>query len=251
MKPWMYRVLIVVFSGIFLFAVWELISLSIEYKKGADTYQNISSAVIIPPVIVDDTTDEPVDRTAWPIVDFDALAEINPDVVGWIYIENTNINYPIAQGEDDEYYLTHLFDGTKNSSGCIFLDADVPSDFSAKNSSLHGHHMKNDTMFADLVEYKAQEFYDLHPTALLMTPEKNYKVHLFAGYTVKADADVWNYGFTDEELTRWINNATSKSFFDATVTPTLDDRFLTLSTCTYEYNNARFVVHGIMEEQVR
>ena len=76
----------------------------------------------------------------WPQVDFDALAAINPHVVGWLYGEDTSIHYPVVQGEDNDYYLSHLFDGTTNPNGCLFLDCRGASDFSDNNSIIYGHY---------------------------------------------------------------------------------------------------------------
>lgn len=130
----------------------------------------------------------------WPEVDFEALREINPDLVGWIYIEGTEINYPVVQGADNQYYLKHLFTGEWNSSGCIFLGARNCTDLSDRNSILYGHHMKDGSMFHGLMEYKSQEYYDEHPTVLFLTPDANYEVKIFAGYVASVDADAWKLG---------------------------------------------------------
>ena len=92
----------------------------------------------------------------------------NPDIVAWIYIEGTKINYPIVQGEDNSYYLKHLFSGEWNGSGCIFLDSRNDASFADRHSIIYGHHMKNGTMFTDLDKYKKQDFFDEHPVALLI-----------------------------------------------------------------------------------
>ena len=88
-------------------------------------------------------------------------------------IEGTKINYPIVQGEENSYYLKHLFSGEWNGSGCIFLDFRNDASFADRHSIIYGHHMKNGTMFTDLDKYKKQEFFDEHPIALLITPDKN------------------------------------------------------------------------------
>lgn len=121
-------------------------------------------------------------------------------------------------------------------------------DLSDRNSILYGHHMKNESMFHGLMEYKSQEYYDEHPTALFLTPEANYEVKIFAGYVVGVDADAWTVGFSsDLEFEEWLRRARERSCFTSEITPAVTDRILTLSTCSYEFNNARFVLIGVLE----
>lgn len=188
--------------------------------------------------------------TDFPVVDFDALLEINPDVVAWICIEGTNINYPVVQSGDNSYYLHRLVNGTHNSAGSIFLDYRSEGDLSDRHSVIYGHHMKNGTMFQEITKYKEQSFYDAHPVCLIMTPEKNYTLELFAAYVTDLNSQAWKLEFaSDEEYGQWLADAVSKSTFTSTVEPTAQDRVVTLSTCTYEYNDARFVIAGILKPQ--
>lgn len=182
-----------------------------------------------------------------PQVDFDALRAINPDVVGWLVIDGTSINYPVVQGTDNQYYLRHLFTGEYNVSGCIFLDSRNAGDFSDQHSILYGHHMGNGTMFNGLMDYKEQAFYDAHPTALLLTPAANYEIKFFSGYVANVRADAWQVEFGSEgKFTDWLQAVEAKSVFQNDMEPSLEDRVLTLSTCSYEFENARFVLHGVL-----
>lgn len=195
---------------------WEhgrFIGSSISIRRGADSYTDLEEYVKVPEAPKDDTEEMPVPSESgetgsarwWPEVDFKALLEINPDLVGWIYIEGTGINYPVVQGADNQYYLKHLFTGEWNSSGCIFLDARNNIDLSDRNSILYGHHMKDGSMFHGLMEYKSQEYYDEHPTALFLTLEANYEVKIFSGYVASVDADAWTVGFSsDSEFEEWL-----------------------------------------------
>lgn len=111
-----------------------------------------------------------------PQVDFDALRAINPDVVGWIYVPGTVINYPVVQGDDNDYYLTHLFDGTYNVSGSIFLDADQGAPgCSGQQTTIYGHHMNNQAMFYEIDETYRQEEFDKIETAYYITPDATYR----------------------------------------------------------------------------
>ena len=263
MKKWLKIVLIIILFCVFLFSTWQVIDILMEYRKGTQTYESLEHYVSIPETVPQDTVSQkdtpeiPTMETLpeeaespFPKVNFDALKAINEDVIGWIYIPDTRVNYPIVQGENNDQYLYHLLTGEYNSSGSIFLDANVSADFSGRNSIIYGHNMKNKSMFADTVEYKKQEFYDTHPTAMLMTPEKNYYVHLFAGYVTDSWGNSWITSFTDEEFEAWLQNAQDRSRFTSNVTPTVQDKVLTFSTCTYDTHDARFIVHGILEEYI-
>lgn len=192
-------------------------------------------------------TQDPHPEIDWPVVDWEGLREVNPDVVGWIYLEGTVINYPIVQGSDNSYYLNHLFNGKVNGSGAIFLDCRVPADLSGPNSILYGHHMKNGSMFYGLEQYKKQAYYEDHPYVLVMTPQGNYKLEIFSAYVANVAEDAWETEFDSEEaFSQWLDRSISRSCLKTDIQPTTRDRVMTLSTCSYEFNNARFVVLGVL-----
>ena len=112
--------------------------------------------------------------------------------------------------------------------------------------AIYGHHMKNGTMFTGIDKYKKQEFFDEHPVALLITPDKNYKVEFFAGYVAAPQDDAWVVGFTAAEFEIWLRNAVNRSCFAGEITPDISDRILTLSTCSYEFDDARFVLAEVL-----
>ena len=249
MKKLICILLLLVFLGVLGYCVWQIVGITDEYQVGVDSYEALEQYVVMPEIMPVETTadEEPVEvETApaeiqWPVVDFEALAQVNSDIVGWLYIPGTVINYPVTQGADNEYYLKHLFDGKINSSGCIYLDCGAEGDFTSMNSVLHGHHMKNGSMFAGICNYKDQSYYEEHPTAMLLTPDGNYLVEFFAGYVCDTAADAWDYSFDQA----WVDKRIRSSYFDADLVPTVEDRILTLSTCSYEFKDARFVLHGI------
>lgn len=176
-------------------------------------------------------------------VDFDALREINPDLVGWIYCPDTAINYPVVQGEDNDYYLTHLLDGTTNRNGTIFADAKNSSGFVDQNTILYGHHMKSGAMFAALEGYREQTYYDQHPVLYLLTPEEDYQLQVFSAYVTSATDEVYTIQFDDEEnFQRWLGRQETRSDMNSDVSVTGADRVITLSTCAYDFYDARYVV---------
>ncbi len=191
-----------------------------------------------------------VSKPKLPIVDFDALSAINSDVTGWIYVEGTNINYPIVQGEDNSHYLHYTFSGQENRVGSIFMDYRCQADFSDRNTVIYGHRLSDKTMFTALKNYKKQSYYDAHPYYVIVTPEKKYVVEIFSGYVASVDDEAWQLNFSsDDEFSEWLADTKAKSKFKSKVTPTVNDLVVTLSTCTYEFDNARYVLFGILREE--
>ncbi|MDR3766600.1 MAG: class B sortase [Butyricicoccus sp.] len=186
-------------AGMFLRAWWE-------YRTGVTAYAMLEKEVIeIMPQL---HAEEPVSASAAPAqpaeeafqVDFNALSRINPDVVGWLYVPDTVISYPVVQGGDNAYYLTHLFDGTQNRAGCLFLDRWCQG-LEGKNSVIYGHAMKNGTLFASLKQYQNQSYYEAHPLLYLYTPEKTLTIRLFSAYETDTKGDAWRLSFSSEERT--------------------------------------------------
>lgn len=187
---------------------------------------------------------------SFPEVDFDGLRSINEQVVGWICDDTSAINYPIAQAKDNSYYLHHLFNGESNRDGCIFLDCQNQSDFSDSHCIIYGHYMKSGAMFATLANYKSQEYYEEHPQMFLLTPNGNYTIEIFAGYVANVQDDAWVTGFASEaDYENWIASSISKSLISSHIRPTTSDHILTLSTCSYEFADARFVLLGVLQAE--
>lgn len=257
MKKIVLTILILVFVFTAAFAGIQIIREWRENKESADVYTDLDKFVEIPEVPVETETDETNSSESGetqapskdPTIDFDALLSINPDCVGWIYIPDTEINYPVVQGSDNSHYLKHLFDGKWNSSGCIFLDCRVDASLSDRHSIIYGHHMKNGTMFSGITKYKKQKYFESHPTGLFITPETTYRIDFFAGYVAGVDEDAWKVGFqSDEDFETWVKETKEKSWIESPLSPAVTDRVLTLSTCSYEFDNARFVLIGVLTE---
>lgn len=181
-------------------------------------------------------------------VDFNALWETNQDVIAWIYCADTPINYPVTQSNDNSFYLRRLLDGSYNTSGTLFLDYRCSADFLDQNSIIYGHNMQNDSMFGTLPGYTEQSYYEAHPILWLLTPEQNYKVALFAGFVTPSDSESYNVLYDIADLGKYIDEALEKSTFTADVELNDIERIITLSTCSYEYENARYVLLGKLEE---
>lgn len=184
-----------------------------------------------------------------PEVDFTALKEKGPDVAAWLALPDTAINYPVAQGEDNDYYLKRLYDGTKNKAGCLFIDYENAPGFADRNTVIYGHNMRDGSMLASLLSYAEQDYYDAHPSMLLITPEGGYVAELFSAFVATpgeagGDTSPWALTFKDSgAYTTWLSAMQGRSLFQSEVSVTSSDKVLTLSTCTAS-GKERFIVMG-------
>lgn len=180
-------------------------------------------------------------------IDFDALHEINPAIVGWIVIEGTNIDYPIVQGEDNSHYLNFTYTGAANSSGAIFMDYRNAANFTDQNTIIYGHKMNNATMFHDLSEYKSQNFFEAHPAFIIYTPDSEYRCEVFAAYVTSPVSETYVLDFDGAaSFVQYMNIAIGRSLIQTGTILYSTDRIVTLSTCDYSYDNARMVVHAVL-----
>lgn len=181
---------------------------------------------------------------------YDKLYEQNQDLFGWVSIDGTELNYPVMHTPDDpEHYLHRAFDGTNSSSGVPFLDGKCYT--SCGNYIVYGHHMKNGTMFAALLDYADKEFWKKHPIIRFDTLEKEGKYEVLAAFYGKAyrvgDENVFRYynytDLTDETaFHEYMDFVSQSSLYDTGVTAEYGDQLLTLFTCSYHTTDGRFVV---------
>ena len=179
----------------------------------------------------------------------------NPDTVAWLTVPGTNIDGPVQQGPDNDYYLRHLYDGTYNKAGCLFADYENKKDFSDRTTIIYGHNMRDGSMFASLNEYKEQSYYDSHPQMYLVTPDGGYLCDIFAAFEAKpkesgSDTSPWRMEWKDDgAYTTWLSAMADRSVVETDVTVTSSDKVLTLSTCT-PGGASRFIVMGKLTEVV-
>ena len=227
-----------------------------QYSESAGAYEDIASHVELPEqteALEDDNTEmEPAGEdpsVILPTVDFDALRENGPDIIGWLTLPDTAINYPVTQADDNEYYLHHLYDGTYNKTGCLFADYENQEDFSDRNTIIYGHNMRDGSMFAALNEYDEQSYFDGHPQMYLVTPGAGYVVEIFTAFVAKpsefgSDTSPWRLSFKDDgTYTTWLSEMAGRSVIETDVTVTSSNKVLTLSTCT-PGGASRFIVMG-------
>lgn len=243
MKRAIKNIILIILIVIFLFSTYKVVNYLVEANKNKKLNNDLIDKAI---TIIEENEEVEYDENKVPFtVDFEKLKQENNDIVGWIYSKDTPINYPVVQSKDNNYYLRRLVTGEYNTAGSLFMDYRNNPNIEDSNTIIYGHNMKNATMFGTLQKYRNQEYYDNHKIMYYFTPEKNYIVRLFAGFTESVESSLYQLGEINQNN---IEQLYRKSNFKSDVTVTAEDKFLTLSTCAYEYDGARYVVIGLMQE---
>lgn len=179
------------------------------------------------------------------------LQKENPDVVGWIEIEGTNINYPVLQGTDNSYYMTHNYKKEEAKDGSIFLDKDYDWSIPSSNLLMYGHNMGDGAMFQDLLKYENEEFYKQHPIVRFTTATEDAEYEIISAFKsrvyYKSEKNVFRYYYfinadNEEEYNEFVSNAKEASFYDTGKAAEYGDQLMTLSTCSYHTEDGRFAV---------
>ena len=179
------------------------------------------------------------------------LKSENSDIIGWIEIENTKINYPVLQSTDDEYYLTHNYKKEKTGKGSIFLSKDYNWDRPSDNLQIYGHNLGNGEMFQELLKYTDEKFYKEHPNIRFTTANEDSIFEIIAVFKskvyYKSDKDVFRYYYfinaeTEKEYNEFVENAKKASLYKINATAKYKEQLMTLSTCSYHTEDGRFVV---------
>ena len=223
-------------SGIFLFCVYHIIDIQLDYIKADRLYADAAKAY----VTKSDDTENGYS------VDVTALREVNRDIIGWLLVDDTDISYPILHTTDNVKYLTTAYDGTRSNSGSIFMNAYNAADFSDQNTLIYGHHMRDKSMFGKLMEFEDPDFLNNHRTFTIYTDTRTLKYDIFAAYVTYSASFVYTDHFDYTwDYYNYIEKSLKSSIADMGVSVTTDDKIVTLSTCTSRGNRAeRFVVQG-------
>ncbi len=231
-------ILNIVLIGMLSFSLYEVADKYISYKKADDVYSELQE--IKNNFMEKDSRNE--EENIGNELD---LSYINEDYCGWITIENTNIDYPILQGIDNNYYLSRDINNEYLSSGSIVLDC-RNNGFNDKNTILYGHNMKNNTMFSQLEYFKKSNFFKENRYINVMLSQGNtLKYEIFSVYTTDTSDNYLRTSFENEkEYRQFLDSICDKSLFTTDIEVAVEDIIITLSTCSYEYEGARTVVHG-------
>ncbi len=183
-------------------------------------------------------------------VDFDGLKKINQSCVCWVYASGAQINHPVVQADDNEFYLHHTFERKKNSAGCIFMDHEVDPNLSSWNTFIYGHNMKNGTMFGHLKNYiNNPSVYEKDPYIYIFRPEGIYRYEIFAFYLDPTDSKMYYTCSTFREFRAYLREAAKKSVYECKAKSDPDKNIVTLVTCSGSGSNKqRFFVHGVIKD---
>ena len=185
------------------------------------------------------------------IIQVKTLQETNPDIVGWLEIENTSINYPVLQGTDNEYYMTHNYKKEKSKNGSIFLNKDYDWNIPSNNLLIYGHNLNNGTMFQELLKYSDESFYINHPTIKFTTEKEDSEFEIISVFKSRvyysSEKNVFRYYYfinpeSETEYNDYVKNAKNASLYNINSSVTYGDQLITLSTCSYHVKDGRFAV---------
>lgn len=213
----------------------ELRELSRQQETMEETQQEI---------VIEEETEPPYESP----IDFSALREINPDIVAWVEIPGTRIDYPVVQADNNETYLHRSFEGEESSAGAIYLDCDSDSDFMGKHSILYGHHMKNGSMFAEIVKFKEKTFFQEHREVILYLPDRELHLKTIAVLYGDASGEKRRTVFSDQEsFNRYVDEMTKNCSFRELPEGDCEGLY-SFVTCSYEFHNARTILYAVREE---
>ena len=177
-------------------------------------------------------------------MDLNALRAVNPDVIGWIRIPGTRVDYPILQGQDNDYYLNHTWQGKSSSAGSIFMEYLCIPDFSEFHTIVYGHNMNDGSMFAEIRKYGEQKFWKKNPYVYVVTDDGVFRYDVFSCYKADVDSDAYSLWLEEAESRQaFLDYTQAQSNYDTGIRPEVTDRVLTLSTCSGS-SSTRWVVHA-------
>ena len=226
-----------------------------RYRSESDTSETSKEEISSEDKDVsEDASEEPEETPYVSPIDFETLQEINPDIYGWLEIDNCEISYPIVQNEeDDTFYLDHNTDKEYSAAGAIFSESEYnKNDLSDPVTILYGHHMLWDTMFSNLQKlYTDDEFFEENPTFTIYTPEAELTYGVFAAVPYPGEHILYYYDFEDEAVfTGFFEGIMStrdlSANFNEVYAPEPDDHVVILSTCLVSNNTNRFLVMGTL-----
>lgn len=231
----------------------RLISIYSSYQKSAKAYQELSQAALSTPSPtplsqVAERSPSPKSQVEVPVtINWATLKDQNEEIVAWLYCQDTQINYPVTQSDDNSYYLTHNASRQKDDAGSLFLDYRNDIGPGTANIIIYGHRRNDRSMFGSLVKFSDQKYLSKHPIMFLLTPEQNYLVELFACRTVHGTDKYFMTQFDDDaKFLSYVGKAIEQSYWSSDIKISAGDTILTLATCSrYEgADDARLLLHG-------
>ena len=253
-------VLLLFFSTILIFSTFKVIEWFSDNNSTDKVIEKINNDVKVDEVkdnenteVVEEEPTEPEKVSdyfyyiTYPLinVDFESLLKTNNETVGWINVNNTNINYPFVQGVNNSYYLNHSFDKSYNSAGWVFMDYRNNKEMNNKNTILYAHGRIDKTMFGSLYKTQYPAWYQNKSNHIIRisTPSVNMSYQIFSVYKIEEESYYIQTDFnSDDDYLEFLNTIKGRSKYDFIVELTVNDKILTLSTCAND--KERYVVHA-------
>ena len=226
-----------------IIAIISIITIYNTYYKETKTDDILSDIKVDETQITETKTEK--------MLQLEELKKENNDIVAWLEIPNTKINYPVLQTSDNEYYMKHNYKKEKSGDGSIFLDKDYNWDTPSSNLLIYGHNNKNGNMFQDLLKYEDKNYYKEHPTIQFTTVKEDCTYEIIAVFKsrvyYKSEQNVFRYYYfinaeNEEEYNNYVEESKKASLYDTGKTAEYGDQLLTLSTCEYSQEDGRFVI---------
>lgn len=235
------RIFLIILVIIFIFSITTVIfrlSNSYKNKKENDNLKNTITNI-------QTSNTERIEKVK-------ELKEENQDIIGWLEIENTNISYPVLQGEDNSFYMTHNYKKEYSKDGSLFLDKDYDWKLPSTNLLIYGHNnIGSNEMFASLMNYKEESYYNDHKIIRFTTNTEDAEYEIISVFLsrvyYKSEKDVFRYYYfinanNEEEFNKYIENSKKASLYNIEATSTYGDQLITLSTCSYHTEDGRLAI---------
>lgn len=250
---------ILVLTAVVAFSGYKLAMSIISDRRAQEEHQRLMDTVIAEdiqistaPVIETDASGEAVELLPpqYPplAIDMELLREMNGDFRGWFYFPAVEVSYPVVQGEDNNYYLKHSFEGEKSNSGSIFMDCGAASDWSDRNTFVFGHNMRDGSMFGTFKKLVDDpSLLDANPRFYIYTEDKVYTYEIFSYYMTKSDSNRYMVFTSDENYDKYTGWAVENSNYAFDVDLTERPNIVSLSTCYGSAGTSRRVlIHGVL-----
>ena len=242
-----HRVLVALCSVVFAVSVMGLAFIGCSYLQAGSKYDDLARNVT--DLNSSDAHLSLQDMTA----DWEHLRDENPDVVGWVYMPGTNVNYPIVQGDDNEEYLHKNFSGDEDGvvhTGCIFLNCENAADYSDMVSTIFGHNMQDGSMFGQLAQMADEGDFQDHDTLYVLTPSANYQVKLFAVSKISSqDTGVMRRGYSSPAaLQDYATDLSATAQVKLNDVPVSPEQLIQLVTCVDAAAETRYLIVGYVED---
>lgn len=239
-----FKILAIIFVVIFIIGICYIIFNFINSNKNKEIYNNINNTN----EIYNDISNKDVSENMRKVTN---LKQENEDIIGWIQIENTTIDYPLLQTTDNSYYLTHNYKREKSKYGSIYAKSECNIQDNNSNVIIYGHNMKDEQMFNTLLKYEDKDFYNEHKEIKVATENEESKYNIVSVFKSRVfyqdEKDVFRYyNYTkfenEEEYNTFIENCKKIQLYDTGVSAEYGEQLITLITCEYSQENGRMVV---------